>query len=379
MRAFVLLLVTAIFPAMAARAADYFVYIGTYTRTHGKGIYTFRFDPVTGKTTPPTLAAESSSPSFLAVHPNRRFLYAENEHNGEDVDGKNDTISAFAINQKTGALTFLNKVSSRGEGPAQIAVDKTGRQLLAGNYRSGSVALFPIRPDGRLGEATGFDQEHGSGPKPKQDRPRAHGVAFSPDGRFALVAENGTDQVMIYRIDAAKGTLTPNNPAFFKAPAGYGPRHVAFHPNGDIVYALNELESAITVLAWGASNGTLTQVQEVATLPPDFKGTSAPAQLQLDRAGRFLYASNRGADTIAVLSIDPAKSTLTPVEFVPTGGKTPRDFNLDPTGGYLFVGNQTSDNVAIFRIDPKTGRLTPFGKPIENVPEPACVVFVAHQ
>jgi 6-phosphogluconolactonase len=373
-----LLLFLLVASVAGAASGEYFVYIGTYTRTHGKGIYTFRFNPATGKMTALTLAAEISSPSFLAVHPNKKFLYAETEHEGEDVASKNNTVSAFAIDPKTGALTFLNKVSSHGEGPAHIAVDKTGKGLLASNYRSGSVALLPILPDGRLGEATGFDQHYGRGPKPRQDRPRAHGGAFSPDNRFALVAENGIDEVMIYHYDASTGALTPNDPPFFKAPAGYGPRHLLFHPNGRILYSLNEMESVITVLQYGAAGGTMNQIQEVSTLPAGFKGTSAPAQFQIDRAGKFLYASNRGADSIAVLAID-SSGKLTPVEFVPTQGKTPRDFNLDPTGRYLFAANQVSDNIVLFRVDSKTGRLTPAGQVVDNVPEPSCVVFVPAQ
>ena len=371
------MLLTALAASVASAASgDSFVYIGTYTRTHGKGIYMLRFNAATGKLGELSLAAEISSPSFLAVHPNQKFLYAESEHEGEDVAGKNNSVSAFAIDPKTGALTFLNKVSSHGEGPAHIAVDKTGKGLLAANYRSGSVALLPILPDGRLGEATGFDQQSGRGPKPRQDRPRAHGGVFSPDSRFALVAENGIDEIMIYRYDASTGALKPNDPPFFKTPPGYGPRHLAFHPNGRILYSLNEMESIVTVLQYDAARGTVSQIQEAGTLPEGFKGTSAPAQFQIDRAGKFLYASNRGADNIAVLAIDPATGRLTPVEHVPTQGKTPRDFSLDLTGRYLFAANQASDNIAIFRVDPKRGRLTPAGQVVEHVPEPSCVVFV---
>ena len=362
-----------------AAGGEYFVYIGTYTRSRGKGIYIFRFRPATGKVTALSLAAETPSPSFLAVHPNRKFLYAGNEHEGEDLPGKNSTVSAFAIDPRTGTLTFLNKVSSRGEGPAHIAVDQTGKALLAANYRSGSVALLPIQADGRLGEATGFDQHHGSGPKPRQEGPHAHGAAFSPDNRFAVVAEHGIDEVMIYRFDPSKGTLTPNVPPFFKSTPGAAPRHIAFHPNGRILYALNELGSTITVLAYGAAGGTMNQLQEIGTLPPGFTETNTTAQLQVDRAGRFLYASNRGSDNIAVFAIDPAKGTLTPVEHVSTQGKTPRDFSLDPTGGYLFAANQNSDTIVLFRVDAKTGRLTPAGQVVEHVPEPSCVVFVPVQ
>jgi 6-phosphogluconolactonase len=343
-----LLLCASIAPAATG---DYFVYIGAYTLRRGKGIYTFRFSSATGKVTALSLAAETPSPAFLAVHPNRKFLYAANEHDGPDVAGKNDTVSAYAIDAKTGALTFLNKVSCRGEGPAHIVVDKTGKALLAANYRSGSLALLPILPDGRLGEATGFAQHHGVGPKPRAEGPHAHGAAFSPDGRFALVADRGLDQVLIYRYDRRKGTLTPNDPPLFDATPGAGPRHLLFHPNGRILYELNEPGSTVTVLAYGAAGGTVRRLQEISTLPAGFTGTSATAQLQIDRAARFLYASNRGADNIAVFAIDPAQGTLTLVEHVSTQGKTPRDFSLDPTGRYLFAANQNSDTIVFFRVD----------------------------
>ena len=363
----------------AAASGEYFVYIGTYTLRRGKGIYTFRFQPATGKAAAPSLAAETPSPAFLAVHPNRRFLYAANEHDGPDVPGRNSTVSAYAIDPKTGTLTLLNQVSCRGEGPAHIVVDKTGKALLAANYRSGSLAVMPILPDGRLGEVTGFAQHHGIGPKPRAEGPHAHGAAFSPDNRFALVADRGLDQVLIYRYDRSKGTLTPNDPPLFDATPGAGPRHLLFHPNGRILYDLNEPGSTITVLAYGAAGGTMNRIQEITTLPAGFTGTSATAQLQIDRAAKFLYASNRGADNIAVFAIDSAKGTLTLVEHVSTQGKTPRDFSLDPTGGYLFAANQNSDTVVLFRVDAKTGRLTPAGQVVEHVPEPACVVFVPVQ
>ena len=358
-----------------AASGEYFVYIGTYTRTRGKGIYMFRFQPATGKVTALSLAAETPSPSFLAIDPKQKFLYAANEHDGPDVPGKNSTVSAYAIDPKTGALTFLNKVSCRGEGPAHIALDKTGKALLAANYRSGSLALLPIEADGRLGEVTGFAQHHGIGPQPRAEGPHAHGAAFSPDNRFALVADRGLDQVLIYRYDQAKGTLTPNHPPFFDATPGAGPRHLAFHPNGRILYELNEPGSTITVLAYDAAGGTLNRIQEITTLPAGFTGTNVTAQLQIDRSARFLYASNRGADNLAVFAIDPAKATLTLVEHVSTQGKTPRDFSLDPTGGYLFAANQNSDTVVLFRVDAKTGRLTATGQVVEHVPEPTCVLF----
>lgn len=364
-----------------AASSDYFVFVGTYTQTPsgqtpGKGIYTFRFQPATGKLTPVSLAAETASPSFLAVHPNQKFLYAANEHEKDEAPGQENTVSAYAIEPKTGKLTFLNKVSCKGKGPAHVLTDKMGKFLLVLNYQSGSLALLPIHPDGRLGEATAFDQHHGSGPnKQRQAGPHAHGGVFSPDNRFALVAEHGIDEVMVYRFDAATGALTANEPPFLKANPGAAPRHLAFHPNGKIVYSLNELESSVTVMNYKTDNGTLSRVQDVTTLPAAFSGSNTTAEIQVDGRGKFLYASNRGHDSIAVFAIDPVKGTLTSLEHVPTQGKTPRNFSLDPSGSFLLAANQNSDNIVLFRVT-AGGRLSPLGKVIDQIPQPVCIVFV---
>jgi 6-phosphogluconolactonase len=337
------------------------VYVGTYTadgspNTTAKGIYAYRFHPATGKLTPLGMVAETPSPAFLAVHPNRRYLYAANEHD--------NTVSAFAIDRRTGKLAFLNQVSSRGEGPAHLVVDKSGKSALVGNYRGGGVALLPILKDGKLGEATAFDQHR-----------QARGVAFSPDNRFALMAEHGIDHVVIYKFAAAKGTLTPADPPFWKASPGLAPRHMVFHPRGEYLYVLDELASAVTVLSYEAVVGAMQEIQSMSTLPPGFAGQNTTPEIHVDRAGRFLYASNRGHDSIAVFSIDLAWGMLGLIETVPTGGKRPRSFSLDPSGSYLFAANQDSNNIVIFRIDPNSGRLTPTGQLIES-PTPVCVLFV---
>ena len=316
-------------PGMAARAApgsgnEYFVYFGTYNRTAGRGIYAYRFQPASGRLTSMGLVAETPHPSFLAVHPTNRFLYAANEHEGEDLPGKNNTVSAFAVDAATGRLSFLNRVSSRGEGPAHISIDRTGRMLLAANYRSGSVAALPIQRDGRLSDATAFDQHHGTSLDPvRQAGPHAHFITFSPDNRFALTADLGLDQVMVYRVDPAKGTLTLNAPPFVSLPRGSGSRHLAFDPTGDRVYVIGEIGSIVSGFAYNAKAGTLQEFQTLSTLPPGFSGTSTTAEIQLDRTGRFLYVSNRGADNIAMFAIDKASGRLTLVEHVPTGGRTP--------------------------------------------------------
>ena len=366
---------------LLASGGESLVYIGTYTvganpTAKAKGIYGFRFEPKTETITPLGLVAETPSPSFLALHPNRRFLYAANEHDGDDRPGHDNTVSAFAIDRNTGKLTLLNQTSSRGEGPAHLVVDRTGKAALVGNYRSGSVALLPIQKDGKLGDATAFDQHHGSSVKPRQAGPHAHGVAFSPDNRFALVAEHGTDQLMIYRFDPAKGSLIANDPPFWKVSPGMAPRHLAFHPGRDFLYVLNELGSSITALGYDAGKAGMGELQTLSTLTPGFTGQNTTAEIQVDRAGRFLYASNRGHDSIAVFAIDSTWGMLSLVELTPTGGKTPRSFSLDPSGAFMFVTNQDSDNIVIFRVDPKSGRLTPAGRTLE-VPTPVCVPFVA--
>jgi 6-phosphogluconolactonase len=256
-------------------------------------------------------------------------------------------------------------------------VDKTGRNVLVANYGSGSVACLPVKEDGRLAEASAFIQHTGSSVNPqRQQGPHAHSVNMSPDNRFAMVADLGLDEVLVYRFDPVKGSLAANDPPFAKVKPGSGPRHFAFHPGGKFAYVINELASTVTALAYDARRGILSEVQTVSTLPPGFTGTSTTAEVQVHPSGKFLYGSNRGHDSIAVFGIDARKGTLTPIEHVPTQGKTPRNFGIDPTGSYLLAANQSSDNVVVFRIDPQTGRLTPTGQVLE-VGIPVCVKFVA--
>jgi 6-phosphogluconolactonase len=370
---------TLVMPRVSAQTAakEYFAYVGTYTRGPSKGVYAYRFEPATGKLTSMGLAAETPNPSFLVVHPNGRFLYAANEHEPGDGPGKNNNVSAFAIDPKTGKLTFLNKVSSRGEGPCHLSIDKTARTLLVANYNSGSVAALPIQADGRLGEATAFNQHHGSSvDRARQMGPHAHFIQPSPDNRYALTADLGLDQVLVYRLDPTKGSLTPNDPPFATVEPGSGPRHLAFHPTTKWVYVNGEMKSNVTVFAYDAAKGALQSIQTVSTLPSGFSGTSSTAEIQVDRGGRFLYVSNRGHDSVAIFSIDQATGKLTPVAHTSTTGKTPRFFTLDPTGTYLFASNQNSTSTAVFRVNPATGRLT-LAQTLTDVAEPVCMVFVA--
>jgi 6-phosphogluconolactonase len=362
----------------APAKGKYFVYIGTYTEdgSKSKGIYAYRFDPATKELTAIGLVAETINPSFLAVHPNHRFLYAVNEV-GKYKGQSSGAISAFAIDHVTGKLTLLNEVPSRGADPCYITLDKTGKYVLVANYTGGSVAVFPLLEDGRLGEASAFVQYQGHGKNPeRQEGPHPHSIDLSPDNHFALVDDLGLDQVIAYRFDGAKGSLTPNPPVSITAEPGAGPRHFAFHPSGNFAYLINEMQSTVTVFAYDAAGGALRSRQTISTLPKDFPGHNDAAEMQVSPSGKFLYASNRGHDSIAVFAIDRRRGTLTPVENVPTGGKIPRSIAIDPTGSFLLAANQKSDNVVVFRIDTRTGRLTPTGGKVE-VAAPVCVTFLA--
>jgi 6-phosphogluconolactonase len=363
-------------PGIAREAArqKYLFYVGTYTDHGSKGIYAYRFDSVTGESASLGLAAESTAPSFLAIAPSGQFLYAVNEisqFNGQPTGA----VSAFAIQPKTARLTLLNQVPSRGEGPAHIALDRSGKYVLVSNYDRGSIAVFPLLQDGRLGEATAFVQHKGSSVnKERQEGPHAHAAVFSPDNHFVIVADLGLDQLLVYRFDAAGGTLG-SDPQIVRAVPGAGPRHLIFDAAGRHLYVINEMQSSVVAYAYDAANGTLGELQIVSALPKGFPRTSEAAEIEMHSSGKFLFASNRGDDSIAVFAINSKDGTLTSVEIDSTGGKTPRNFVLDPTGAWLLAANQDSDDIVVFRVDPSTGHLTRSG-PELHVPSPVCVRFV---
>ena len=346
------------------------VYFGTYTSgaNSSKGIYRSDLDTDTGKLSAPVLATEAKNPSFLEIHPGGKFLYAVSE--------SDNTVSAYAIDPDTGNLKFLNSRSSGGSGPCHVNIDRSAKNVLVTNYSSGSASVIPIAADGSLAEPTCFVQHEGASINPQRQKgPHAHSVNLSPDNRFAFVADLGLDKIMVYKLDAEKGTIAPNDPAFAKVKPGAGPRHFTFGTDGRYAYVINELNGTVTAFAYEPASGTLTEIQSITTLPEGFAGSGSCAEVRVHPSGRFLYGSNRGDNSIAVYRIDAAKGTLTFVEHERAGIKTPRNFNIDPAGEFCLVANQDGNSVIVFRIDQKTGALEPTGNKI-SIGKPVCIRFL---
>ena len=347
------------------------VYVGTYTSPKkSEGIYRMELDLATGKLTAPVLAGKAVNPSFLAVHPCGKSLYAVGEIDTFATKGKKTgggAVSAFAIDQKTGDLTLLNQRSSEGGGPCHVVVDKAGKYALAANYGGGNACALSIAEDGKLGEATGFVQHAG------KKKPLAHSINLDTNGRFAVVADAGLDKVFVYRFEGGK--LKANDPAFVELKPSAGPRHFAFHPDGKHAYVINESALSITAFDYDGKKGTLAEVQTIPTVPKGWKGGST-AEVVVHPSGKFVYGSNRGHDSIAVFAVDAMSGKLTHVENQAKGVKTPRNFAIDPSGKYCLVANQDSHSVIVFRVDPETGKLSPTGVKVE-IDQPVCVRFLA--
>jgi 6-phosphogluconolactonase len=357
----------------ANRERTYLVYVGTYTRSESKGIYGLRFDPKSGTLQQIGLVAEVESPSFLAIDHKQRYLYAVSEISRKGINGY---ITGYSINKTTGELKPINKVSTNGTVACHLALDKTDRMLLVANYGSGSVASFQVKPDGALSDVISFSQHSGSSVNQRRQRgPHAHETVISADNRFVFVPELGLDEIMSYRIDPAKGTFTPNDPPYVKVDPGLGPRHFAFHPNNKFAYSVNEMGSSVTAFSYDAGHGALQVLETVSTLPEGFNGVNNSGEIAIDKSGRFLYASNRGHDSIAVFSINAANGKLAKIQTISTEGKTPRNFVLDPTGKYLLAANQDSDTIVIFHVDQASGKLKPTNGTIK-LPSPVCLQFV---
>jgi 6-phosphogluconolactonase len=371
-----LLLNIQLFTSCKTSNQKYLVFVGTYTNTGSEGIYSFRFDPSTGAAGSIMLAAKTGNPSFLATDQQGKFLYAVNE-----LDKSNNepggAVSTFSVNRKSGKLDFINQVSSLGAWPCHLSLDKTGRFLMVANYGGGNYAVFPLGSDGKPARHSAFVQNEGSGANAgRQEAPHAHYIQTTNDNRFVMVADLGTDKIMIHRFDETTGALSPANPAFIHLDPGAGPRHFAFAPTAKQLYVLNELSSTITVFDVDPAVPTFTSKQTITTLPDQFTGDNTTAEILVDAKGRFLYASNRGDNSIVQYSINPENGSLTPVAWVPCGGETPRNFEIDPTGKWLFVANQNSDNIIIFSIDQESGRLKKTAGSVK-VSAPVCIRFVS--
>jgi 6-phosphogluconolactonase len=358
----------------APRSGELLVYVGTYTSRKSEGIYLYRLNLSSGELQHVATTKGVVDPSFLAIAPSRRYLYAVNEVE-EFAGEKSGAISAFTINQRTGELKLRNQQPSLGGAPCYVVVDRSGKFVLVANYAGGNVAVLPVRSDGSLGEATDLKQDQGSSINAeRQEGPHAHCIVLDPANRFAYACDLGTDKIMIYRFDARRGKLIPNGTPWVQAKPGAGPRHLTFHPDGKYAYVINELHATVTAFARDQIKGNLKEVQTVPTLPKDPTVADTGADIHVSPDGRFLYCSNRGHDSIAAFKIDPRNGELTFIAHESTRGKTPRNFAIDPTGRFLLVANQNSDNIVTFRRDGKTGRLSATGH-VAEVPSPVCLKF----
>jgi len=369
-------------------------YVGTYTNNAAgsKGIYAWRFDATTGAVTSLGVAAETDSPSWVVVHPNKRFLYAANELPPPEAGGPTGAVTAFSIDATSGKLTQIGRVKTNGLSPAHMLVDPTGKWAIVGNYGNGagsegtSVAVFALGSDGKVADTPTAFVPHV--PKPKRLDPAApppkngnpptshpHCVLLSPDSKFLFVAEKGFDEIVIYRFDPKTGALTPNNPPAVEATKfGAAPRHLAFGKNGKFLYACYEAGRAVSTFAYDAAKGTLSPLDTLSTLPPDAPQTGSCAEIEVHPDGNYLYVSNRGHNSLALFAIDQSKGTLTFKETFPVGG-TPRNFKIDPTGNYVFAEGQNNGVTVLFKIDRSTGVLTKTNATLDT-PAPVCIAFV---
>jgi 6-phosphogluconolactonase len=345
----------------------YILYVGSY----GKSVMAYRFDAATGQLQTIGMTGEVVNPSFLAADKDFRYLYAVSE-----VEGGTGAVAAFSIDRSSGSLHALNTQPSGGVAPCHLAVDKDSKMLIVANYGTGGVSAYPIGANGRLGEMSSLMTAKGSGPNTdRQDGPHAHEVVISSDNRIAYVPDLGLDQIRMYRLDPSTAKLTPNDPPFAKQSPGMGPRHLAFTPDEKFAYVMNELKSEVSVFARDAATGNLTKIQDVSSLAPGYAGENGPAEILVDSQGKFVYATNRGEDTIAVFAINPSDGKLTLVQSISAEGKSPRGLEIDPTGSFIFAGNQKTDNFVIYHIDKNTGKLTATGQ-VMHMPSPVAFLFV---
>ena len=342
------------------------LFVGTYTTKTSEGIYSYRFNSKTGEFAPLSVAKNITNPSFLAISPNQRFLYA--------VEGRGELVRAFSIDKPSGNLTLLNAQSSGGSNPVHLEVDQTNKWLIVGNYSSGNLSVLPINADGSLGKAAQTIAHEGKSINPeRQNKPYVHSINMAPNNQDVFVPDLGMDKIMAYQFNAQTGQLSAGNPPFMAGTPGAGPRHFTFHPNGKFAYVIQELDATITGFSY--KNGQLAAVQTVKTLPDDYVGSKSCADIHISPDGKFLYGSNRGHESLVIFNINPKTGQLNLVGHQNVLGKTPRNFAIDPTGNFVLVANQDTDNVVIFRRDKQTGKMTATGQEIK-VSMPVCLKFM---
>lgn len=371
---------TAVLPQRAFSAftdpdplADLF-YVGCYTAGADEGIPSCLFDPVSGSFTLQDTCKKVENPSFLISDRFRQFVFAANET--DNFGGRTSgAVSVFMRDKKTGKLTFLNSQPSQGAHPCHLTLDRTEKFLLVANYTGGNASVFPLLGDGRIGEASDRVQHTGQGFNPsRQEAPHAHSVNMSPDNRFVFICDLGIDKIMVYRFDDKKGRLTPAETPFFQTAAGAGPRHFVFSKDGGMAFVVNELNSTITSFKYDSKNGKLSELQTLTTLPKDFTGENTCADIHIHPNGRFIYASNRGHDSIAVFAREKFSGNLNLVQNQPTLGKTPRNFAIHASGRFLLAANQNSNSIHSFLLNPDSGKLTPTGQSVV-INKPVCILF----
>lgn len=346
------------------------VFVGTYTKKTSKGIYAYRWTSQTGEMTEIGLAVETPEPSFLALSPDRKDLYAVNE-----LSGRPGSVSGFIVAPLSGKLRPKNVVPSGGTGPCHLTTDKTNQVLFVANYESGSMSSYQILSDGSLSEPVSDIYYPGSSVHVERQRSAyTHCTTVSPDNKYLLVNDLGLDRIMVYRFDPKTAKVVANDPPFYSAIPGSGPRNLTFHPNGRWAYSINEIMSTLDCLTWDSSKGTLTRFQNISTLPMDHENPTAAATVVVHPNGQYLYASNRGDDSITAFSITPGHGRLTLMQRVSCEGNAPRHFAIDPSGKWLVIANQESANLVILKCDAHSGKLSATGRqyPLDS---PVCVVF----
>ena len=369
----ILLMISA--PVSRAAQNEFWVFIGTNTHppSKSKGIYRYRLDAASGRITDEGLAAEIGDPGWQKISSGGRFLYTV----ATDQNHRRSIVAAYRVDFRTGALAALNQEATNGEDSTHLDVDPSRSCAMVANYNSGDISVMPINPDGTVAAPTAVIRHTGSSVDPeRQTHPYVHSCNIDPSGKFMLACDLGVDKIFIYRFDPASRSLSAADPPTVSVAPGAGPRHLSFHPNGKFAYLVTEMGGTVIAYSWDSEMGQLRPLQTVSTLPPTFRGFNKSAEVRIHPNGKFLYASNRGPDDLAIFAVDPAGGTLKLVGFQPTGGKGPRDFAIDPTGNFLFAANQDSDSVTVFRIDSDTGMLTPTDLTM-HVPVPICVTFLA--